>query len=374
MKKQNLLLGLALLVATAGAYQFLHQYGPEPKPSKKQQPVKLTVVTKPLAISDYQPVFEGQATLVPVSRISLASEVSGRVLRVNPNFHAGALIHKGEWLVELDARDLEESLAAARTKLQQARVALEEAKAQVAQKKEDWARSGHSEAPSPIALGLPQLELAQAATRESRLAVDRARRNIEKTRILSPFDARVVEATAARGQYATPGFSFGVLVDQRIDALVPLSVSEAKRLIVEPGDYVEVEGFSARILGFEPEVTGRALTRTLRLRLVEPVGDLFVGDRVSVRMPLAVIRGVYQVPAGLISPRGEVALAQAGVVRRIPVELLWWDDEVAVFRAEIPEGGRLIATPIGNVLEGTPVEEATPPNPAKARMSGVRVR
>jgi RND family efflux transporter MFP subunit len=82
------------------------------------------------------------------------------------------------------------------------RLAQEEAEAEVA--RNEWQDLGGGEA-SSLTLRVPQVAEAEAALASARAALDRAERDLERTRIRAPYAGRVREKNVDLGQYVTPG-------------------------------------------------------------------------------------------------------------------------------------------------------------------------
>jgi RND family efflux transporter MFP subunit len=143
-------------------------------------------------------------TVKPRTESALVSEVTGRVVSINPSFAAGGYFEKGEVLVSIDARDYELAVVTAQGQVAQAKVRAETEEAQAEVAREEWKTLG-GDKESPLATRELQLQEAQAALAAAEASLEVARRNLRRTRIRAPFACRVRDKKVDVGQYVSPG-------------------------------------------------------------------------------------------------------------------------------------------------------------------------
>lgn len=158
--------------------------------------------------STYELVVKAHGTVRPRTETALVSEVAGRVLEVSPSFAAGGFFAKGDVLVRIDPRDYELAVVTARSQVAKARVTLEMEQAQAEVARKEWEELGEGE-PSPLATRELQLQEARAALASAEATLERAKRDLERTRIAAPFDGRVRSKLVDMGQYVAPGTPVG---------------------------------------------------------------------------------------------------------------------------------------------------------------------
>lgn len=171
------------------------------RPSSEYTPLVRVIEANPGA---YKMSVAAHGTVRPRTETALVSEVAGRVIDVAPSFAAGGFFKKGDVLVRIDQRDYELAVVTAKGVVAQAKVRaeLEQAQAKVARK--EWEELGDGQA-SPLATREPQLEEARAALGSAEASLERAKLNLDRTRIEAPFDGRVKNKLADIGQYVAPG-------------------------------------------------------------------------------------------------------------------------------------------------------------------------
>lgn len=151
-----------------------------------------------------------QGTVRPRTQTTLVAEVSGKVVSVAPEFVAGGFFHQGEVLLQIDPSDYEAGLKRAEAALASRKAKLADETARSEQALKDWINMGKSGQPSDLGLRKPQLADAQANVSAAEADVQKARRDLERTRITVPYDGLVRQKEADIGQYVTPGTRLGV--------------------------------------------------------------------------------------------------------------------------------------------------------------------
>jgi RND family efflux transporter MFP subunit len=168
-----------------------------------------------------------QGAVRPRTETALVSEVAGKVVSVSPKFIAGGFFRQGEVLLEIDPSDYEAALQRALANLasREARLADEVARSEQALK--DWRNLGRQGEPSDLVLRKPQLADARANVLAAEADVQKARRDLERTRISVPYDGLVREKLADIGQYVAPGTRLGVtFAIDTAEVRLPLSATD----------------------------------------------------------------------------------------------------------------------------------------------------
>jgi RND family efflux transporter MFP subunit len=167
-----------------------------------------------------------QGTVLPRTESSLTSEVSGRILSVSPSFYAGGVFEEGDILLEIDPSNYESAVAQAEFSLEQARLRYAQEEARGEQAKKEWGSLSKGE-PSPLALRLPQLRAEEANVEWAQEALQKARLDLERTRIRAPFTGMVREKKSDVGQYVTIGTPLGtVFAIDVAEIRLPLSLDQ----------------------------------------------------------------------------------------------------------------------------------------------------
>ena len=238
------LLPLVILGAAIGGFVALG--GPKPPPRKAvEAPMAMPVRTASLEAGNGRIEIEADGVVVPLREITLAAEVSGRVLRKTEACNEGQSVTRGMLLFEIDPRDYELDVDRLERELSQARLAIEEideeivqnagsldlARRQVELAKREVARldtlkagriiteSEHDRAlrdelTAANVLTAQEGQKRVLAKRRSRLVeaeslastmLDKAKLDLSRTRITAPTDGMVVEDKVEQESFVAKG-------------------------------------------------------------------------------------------------------------------------------------------------------------------------
>ncbi len=254
----------------------------------------------------------------------VGSEVSGRITRVFVD--VGEVVEEGDALFQIDPEPYEMALAEARAGLALARAESENAAAEA----ERIAKLVELSAASKQRFDkiVTQAEVARARVRQGRAGLDRAKRNLDRTLVVAPYAASVVERRAHEGSMSSGA---PILVLQERGALeFIIDVPEAAAAPVRPGDAVKLylEGLPDPLESQVDRVSARVdpQTRTYQVRgtALDPSGVVKAGSYVraelQARRPEA--RPVAHRSSVLTRDgRTFVMRIDGGVVRQTPVRV-----------------------------------------------------
>lgn len=369
-------------------------------PPGKRLPLRTQV--KALKTQNYVVTVRSQGVVRPRHEVVLSAQVQAKVLAVSPLFEPGAFFRVGAVLVDLESDDHRTALAAAEARLKSATAAhrladLNHRRNQTLQK-EALLPEVQAEA-SAAALAQAESETEAAAAQ-----VERARRDLERTRIRAPFDGCVRRRAVAPGQLVGPGTPLGeVFSVDTLELRLPVSardlafldLPEQVRERADPPDRGNQPGGS-RIGGVEgslPEVVlsdslspgsvdrwrGRILRaesaldeNTLDVMLLVHVEDPFGLDSTSAPLRLgqpvtASVRGrtltnVMVLPRSAVRELDRVHLVDPATLKLSSRRIvpLWADEQQVVVRDPSIREGMLVATthlvyaPEGSLVEIIP--------------------
>ncbi|MEE9274181.1 MAG: HlyD family efflux transporter periplasmic adaptor subunit [bacterium] len=260
----------AVIVLVAGGLGARRLIRSRPKAKTVSRPV-IGRLVRTLEVKKEEKTFwiTGYGSVRPKTEITLAPEVSGRVVRRSPGFRGGGFIRKGDLLFEIDPASYQ--------------LALDQRKAQIAQIEADIGllRQEEKNHKSDLTISRRQLKIARAelernrrlrrqgvislgqldasqqallsqertlqsvqnalalvpslvAQKKAALAVTRAqlgeaKLNLGRTKVYAPFDGRVREAKVEVGGYARSGEAMGVIHDTAsLEVPVSIPMEEAR--------------------------------------------------------------------------------------------------------------------------------------------------
>lgn len=175
-------------------------------------PEKVSYMTKPVQTGDLIVTVSADGTLKPVRTVSVGSELSGIVSRVNVDVNS--VVKVGDVLIELDCAKLESAVNQARATLTSAEAKLLEAQAVYAEAKAKFARyeelnrSSAGKMPSRAQLDEQRatvkkaragIAVAQASIDDAKATLQTNETNLSKAFIRSPVDGVVLTRSVEPG-------------------------------------------------------------------------------------------------------------------------------------------------------------------------------
>ena len=142
-------------------------------------------------------------SVVPRTESELIPEVSGRVINISKALNSGGFFSKGDMLLEIDSLDYEVALEQARAAVASAES--EFANARKAHERQLDLASKQSTSESQRDDALNRMQFAQASLREAHARVSKAQRDLERTRLVAPFQGRVRSERVDIGQFVSRG-------------------------------------------------------------------------------------------------------------------------------------------------------------------------
>jgi len=142
--------------------------------------------------TDLKVMIPAQGTVEPATVTRAAAEVEGTVIAVSPEYEAGGNFKEGDVLLEIDPSDYKAALAQAESSLADAKLQVVQEEMKAEQAERDWERIARpGQTPNDLVRRIPQLAAARAKAEAMQAAVDRAMRDLERTKLRAPYDGRI---------------------------------------------------------------------------------------------------------------------------------------------------------------------------------------
>lgn len=349
---------LAVLLVVFLLLKFMASMKTEPA-KVPEQPKGFLVETSTLKPSALTLTIDSQGSLQPKQQIALLTEISGKVLRLNPAFTAGGVFAAGDVLVTLDPADYRVAVARAEANLAsaQATLDLEQAKSDQAQK--DWNSFGKKGKPSDLLLNKPQLAGAKAGLKAAQADVMKARRDLEKTEIKAPFAGTVLTKSVDSGQFVGPSGQLGVIAGVEVgEVRLPLTNAEINKLNLkqrnlneQPLKVVFTADTGQQVNGFIKRLEAEKDRRTLLNYAVAEVEQPFVQKLLFNTFLEARITGpshnnVYAIPAAWMMADDQVAIYDQDKLTIKPLQVFHKTDAFFYVSEGLSNTDQIITTPI----------------------------
>jgi len=370
-----------LLIIVAGILAF----GVFPKlktPPEKVDDVKKAVLVDAMAVERRSLRFniESQGIVRPRTETTLVAEVSGKVTRVASEFIAGGFLNKGDVLLEIDPSDYRVGVKRAEAAKASRVAQLSSEQARSDQALNDWRRLHGAEGrPNDLVLRIPQLAEAKANVRAADADLERAQRDLERTRIRMPYAGMVREKLVDIGQYVTPG--------TRLGATFAVDLAEIRLPITnEELNYIDLPDFRGKSTVSLPLVTlasgsaghswqakivrseGVIDEKSRQVYLVAQINDpygllgqshqqpLKIGTFVSAEIEGRTATDLFVVPRHSLGDGNQVMVVTAdNTLEFRKVELIRATPKEAYIYAGLDDGDRVITTALTAPIDGMDV-------------------
>ncbi len=232
-------------------------------------------------------------TLTASETVTISPEIAGRVVSISES--QGAQVSKGEILAQLD------------TTIYEAQVSEAEAKRKLWRANADRATNLMSKgAGTPKALDEAASELGVAEA-----ALNLAKANLAKTRIVAPFDGVLGLRQVSTGEYLSPGQAIFAL--SRIDPLyVDFAIPQTELSALTRGTPVSIstdafpgEHFAGKILAIDPQLDASARAVSVRAEIDNPQNRLKPGLFIEVEISAGNVPDAVIVPEQALVARGD---------------------------------------------------------------------
>lgn len=381
------IISFLIFLLAVGVAIALYSTSPKTKKTRPVRPVPL-VETSEVRPGREKVIIEAFGTVIPAKRITLQSQVEGRIIDQNPELVPGGLIRKAEIIIQIDPADYKLLVSEYSAEVEEAMFELDLEKGKQVIAEREWElmekEINTSAAGKSLALREPHLRLVKAKVDKAKSRLAAAELALRRTTILSPFNALVLEEFIDRGQLVSKQTSLATLVgtDQfRVQVSVPVSVlkrislpggpgqqGSAAEVIFEPvnGTAVIRQGHVLRIMGdLDPE------GRMARLLIVidDPLnlrgsgqarrreGRILLGSYLKVRINAGFFDDIYSIPRQAMR-EGDVIWVQDNEdkLQIRPVQIVWRRKDEVLAKIDLKQGDRLILSRLQSPLPGIEVK------------------
>lgn len=327
-----------------------------------------------VAMADYRVELATQGVVESVRETMLAAEVGGLVMEISDDLRQGGTVKKGARLVQIDPEDYRSSLAAAEVRRADAELALAQERARVEQAQLDWDKLGNGKPVNPLVLRKPYLEAAEAKAASALEEAAKARRDVERTEILAPFDAGVRSANVEVGAVVAPGTMVAELyASGDLEVRLPLSLEDFGFLERDASGAVQGEvtlkgkigirefTWKAEAVRVDPEIDRKTLSANIAVRVIPSEGTEFplppVGLFVNATVPGELLAGVAEIPRrAMLEGNRVIVVGGGGEIDFRDVSVMRLTKDTAIISKGLESGDRVVMTRLPAPVVGMEVE------------------
>ncbi|WP_422071825.1 efflux RND transporter periplasmic adaptor subunit [Tranquillimonas rosea] len=330
------------------------------------------------------PVLETFGEVQSRRTLEVRASASGRVIGVGENIDAGARVTRGDLLFRIDPTEAERARDIARTDVADAEAELRDARRAVDIARDDLA-SGRAQAElrrqalarqrdlsdrgvgtaadletaelnaaaadqavlsrrQALADAEARVDQATTALERQRIALDEAKRALDDTEVVAPFDGILSEVVVSEGGLVSANERMADLIDgEALEVAFRVSTPQYARLVDEAGSLIdapvtvslEVNDYVLSTTGVitrESALVAEGETGRVLYARLDSAAGFRAGDFATVRVTEPELGGVARLPASAVDSAGQVLIVgpeQRLAVVRAPV-LRRQDDDVIV--------------------------------------------
>ena len=384
-KAIKILLPLVILAVGIIVMRVLILSRSTPQKTERINPGALVEVVS-VVKQDKQLQIYGTGTVQPEQEVTITMQVDGLIDKVAPDFVAGSFFRQGERLFSVEAIDYELALDRAKSSLIKAEneITIIESKATVARQEWQRLKLGDQEEPNPLIVYEPQLQDAKANRAAAIAALKQAELNLQRTRVVAPFNCLVRSEEVGLGKYVRSGNNVAMIASvDAAEIVVPLPLDDLQwintpsqnpgnkgslttvSLKVGDKDY-KWQGKVVRSLG---EVDPRSRMARLVVRVDDPYGlddgntenrmNLELGMFVEVLFAGEVLKGVIEIPRTALRENSSVWVMDSDQKLRVKhVEIARMEKQSALISAGLQEGDMVILTALLGGVDGMKLRPA----------------
>jgi len=339
-----------------------------------------------LKMQDYTVQIHSQGEVRAHHTTSLTPQVGGRVMHISPGFEDGAFFKKGDILIELETADYLTEIESAKAAVARAKAAYAQEQARAKQALLNWKDAGFHEQPSDLVLRKPQLREAEANVASAQSTLERAERNLFRTKVQAPYNGRVRVRNVGLGQQVGPGTTLGEIFTTDV-AEVRLPLTPRDLLFYQPPNkprqiphpdfsdgpnnitftsIVSTDAQENMWKGIVTRTEGELDADSRQIFIIAQIDDpfglkskqtpLFIGQPVRATIPATKLKQVYIIPRDALSDLNEIIVIREGKILHINIKPEWSTSKNIIIRDGILAGDLLATTRMPYAPEGAPVE------------------
>ena len=370
----NTLACLVILGASAAAIVVINRTEPTAQQVNAKRKSAALVETVTAERGTYSPQLVVLGTVQPARDVILSPRVRGQVTELSPEFVPGGMVRNGETLLQIDPEDFENAVSIRESELQQAQASLEIEQGRQSLAKKELALLGDAIDASNRALVLrePQFKSIKSQVSAAEAAVERAKLDLERSRVVAPFDAQILSRSVNVGSQVAPGDELGQLVgieEYWIMAAVPIrslrwvqfpeSEKQGSAVTLRDPDAwghgVERQARVTRMIGALDEESRLArvlITAPDPLSRQSDAPPLILDTLIDVQIEGKPIEDVIRLSREYVHEGDTVWVMKNGQLEIRDTEIVFRDAQYAYIRDGVERGEEVVTTTLATVADG----------------------
>ena len=322
----------------------------------------------------YSPRIVVLGAVEPAQDIILSPRAEGQLIELSTEFAPGQMVHEGDLLLRIDPADFENALSIRESELEQTEASLEieQGRQSLARKELAMLQCTIDDTNRALVLREPQIASIRAEVSAARAVVERAKLELQRTRVFAPFDAQILSRSVNVGSQVARGDELARLVGVReywVFAAVPVrslrwiqfersdgqgsAVTLRNPDVWPPG--VNRSARVTRMIGTLDQQSRLArvlITVTDPLGLESDVPPLILRSLIETEIAGRPIEDVVRLSRRHVREKDTVWVMKDGKLEIRETEVVFRDAEFAFIRTRLESGEEVVTTTLATVATG----------------------
>lgn len=304
--------------------------------------------------------------------VDLASQVSGKVIKVHSGFLPGGIISAGEVIMQIEPLDYQLAVNEAKARLvsAQSELLIEQGRQQIAEK--DYIFGGgdvtSKDNRTALALRKPQLRQVVSQLDIAKINYEKAVLALQRTKLTMPYDVYVLESQATLGEVVSVGSVLGKLI--RADSfwlelkVKPMHLHRLQtKSLTQNGALVKFSVHGKQYQGQVVSVRADLVSSTrLGGVIVEVINTqrqlpLVIGSYVEAQIQAGVIANALMIPRASFLSNNQIYIVDSDNKLQIrSVNVLWQLPDSLIIDVDVTAQERLVTSRVTGVVPGSTVD------------------
>jgi len=326
------------------------------------------VQAKIIKPSNNQTLIKSQGFISSGLNLNILCEIQSKVKWLSSKLEVGSSFMENDTLLVLDKKDFELALILAESQLLNAKIKLDKEKAEYDIANDEWNKVGEGKG-SELALRKPQLASAELSVSLAEGNLDKAKRDLEKTIFIAPFDGRVINEFVEVNSTVFPGNiianiysieSFEVklpIADRDLDFIDIIFDGSEIELDKQPQVRIKLNDryVSGVVIRAEVDVNPKTKMRSLIAEINNDNrfgGSLSIGQFAEAEIYGKTLFNTFKVPRNKIRNNKVWVIDKENFLRRRVVEILRYENEYVFISKGFLPLDNLLSSRLSNPIDG----------------------
>ncbi len=337
------------------------------------------VETQRIVYEDFTLSIKGNGVVNSKQSLEVVSEAQGKILYAKNNAKNGTHFKKGEVILKIDSREVENDLFSFRSDFMNSVASmLPELKNESAEEYDKWFKYFNTLDISGETPELPK-------TTDTREKIKVSSRNVfskyykvknqeillSKYNITAPFDGYLSDSDLIENSFIVRGQTLFTLIDAKnLEIAVPLSVDEINMISFQSPPSVKIYYENDK----ENYLEGKIYRKDIDIERTTQTTNVYVsfsnnklksnflpGNYVTIEISGKKLEDVAIIPRHAINNDGDVFVINEGTLTVEDISVLVYQDDIAIVERSIPEESKLVSTILQKPLVGMKIDSINDP-------------